>query len=195
MQAASVAVGGAIVIPAIPGTAPKARAQTLPWEHPVPEGKISDYFGTRGGKHKGIDIAAALGSAVVAPAAMTITSAGGMNGYGTLVTAVFDNRWEIRIGHCTWGSVNNLYAGQRFERGQQFACIGDEGDSTGPHAHVELLVDGGYIDPIILTEGGLGPDATPDTQPAPAPHQPVQPQNPIIDALNNFLAQHGIRLP
>jgi len=179
-------LAGTVVAPIVADTAPAAHAATqIAWQFPVEGGEISSGYGQRkGGFHGGIDVSGQLKSRVVAPAAMTIIWAGPKDGYGTLIRATFVNRpnWEIRVGHCTWESVNRLTPGMQFAGGEQFAELGNEGQSTGPHTHFELYIDGVRVDPSPILSGELGPDTMPD----PAIN-PVNPEQAIIDPLTDLI--------
>jgi murein DD-endopeptidase MepM/ murein hydrolase activator NlpD len=102
--------------------------------------------------HKGIDIAAPIGTPVMAAASGVVISAGWNNGgYGNLV----------KVRHFD-GSVT-LYAhnsrllvrrGQQVEQGQQIAEMGSTGYSTGPHLHFEVHHQGrGAVNPVALLPG------------------------------------------
>ena len=112
------------------------------------QGTLTSGFGWRWGRmHKGIDIAAPVGTPIVAAASGVVTYAGwNSGGYGNLV--------EIRHPD---GSVS-LYAhnnrvlvreGQRVQQGQQVAEMGSTGYSTGPHLHFEIHPSGqGAVNPM-----------------------------------------------
>lgn len=113
-------------------------------------GALTSGYGWRWGRmHKGIDIAADVGTPIVAAAAGVVTYASWNDGgYGNLV----------EITHVD-GSIT-LYAhndrilvseGQQVEQGEQVAEMGSTGFSTGPHLHFEVHPPGqGAIDPMAL---------------------------------------------
>ncbi|HWH00058.1 MAG TPA: M23 family metallopeptidase [Pilimelia sp.] len=114
------------------------------WQLPV-QGTTSSEFGPRWGRqHEGIDIAAATGTPVRAAADGVVRKASWYGGYGNAVI----------IDH--GGGVSTLYAhnssltvkpGERVRAGQLVAKVGSTGDSTGPHLHFEVEVDGKKVDP------------------------------------------------
>ena len=112
------------------------------------KGVLTSGYGWRWGRpHKGIDIAAPVGTPVIASAPGVVTTAGWNRwGYGNLV--------EIRHpdGSLTLYAHNNKIktrVGQSVSQGQQIAEMGSTGLSTGPHTHFELHSAGkGAINPM-----------------------------------------------
>ncbi|HZK24887.1 MAG TPA: M23 family metallopeptidase [Oscillospiraceae bacterium] len=110
------------------------------------KGYISSGYGPRWGKfHYGLDIAANTGTPLVAIAAGRITDSGWRQGYGYMVRIDHQNGWVSVYGHCS-----KLYVkgGQQVRRGQQIAAIGQTGNATGPHVHLEMLKKGKHHNPI-----------------------------------------------
>lgn len=94
--------------------------------------------------HTGIDIGAASGTNVLAANSGTVIKAGWNNSYGNV----------IMIDH--GGGIVTLYAhnskllvstGDVVARGQVIALVGSTGNSTGPHIHFEVRVNGEYENP------------------------------------------------
>ena len=116
---------------------------------PAPTARmISQYFGHNG--HKGLDIttSGALGKPIVAAAAGVVEIAGSTgNSYGQQVLINHGNGVKTRYAHCVTGSIR-VRAGQRVTAGQQIASIGSTGNSTGPHLHVEVIVNGAVTNPL-----------------------------------------------
>lgn len=114
------------------------------------KGVLTSGFGWRWGRpHRGIDIAAPVGTPVVAAAPGVVTTAGWNRwGYGNLV--------EIRHpdGSLTLYAHNHRLktrVGEAVSQGQQIADMGSTGRSTGPHTHFELHPPGkGAINPVPL---------------------------------------------
>lgn len=113
-------------------------------------GVLTSGYGMRWGRmHRGIDIAAPIGTPIFAAAAGVVTYAGwNKGGYGNLV--------EIRHpdGSITRYAHNNrilVRKGQKVEQSQQIAEMGSTGFSTGPHCHFEIHPPGrGAVDPIAF---------------------------------------------
>ncbi|VEH78693.1 peptidogycan hydrolase YocH [Bacillus licheniformis] len=68
------------------------------WIEPI-KGEITDQFGTRGGKHKGLDIAAPEGEAVAAAADGTISKSYQSDSYGQVIFIKHDNGYETVYAH------------------------------------------------------------------------------------------------
>ncbi|EGK10628.1 M24/M37 family peptidase [Desmospora sp. 8437] len=97
--------------------------------------------------HTGVDFGAPLGTPIHAAAAGKVIASRPMRGYGYIVV----------IDH--GGGISTLYAhvyaqdvkvsvGQSVSRGQVIALVGNNGWSTGPHLHFEVLKNGEHTDPM-----------------------------------------------
>jgi murein DD-endopeptidase MepM/ murein hydrolase activator NlpD len=95
--------------------------------------------------HKGIDIAAAWGTPVAAPADGVVKFAGYKGGYGKMV--VIDHGFGVvtKYGHTSEIFVRE---GDKIKRGSKIALVGNTGHSTGPHLHYEIQSDGLPVDPM-----------------------------------------------
>jgi murein DD-endopeptidase MepM/ murein hydrolase activator NlpD len=114
------------------------------------KGMLSSGYGWRWGRmHKGIDIAAPVGTPIVSVAAGTVVSAGWNDGgYGYLVEVEHGDGTVTRYAH------NNrilVKSGQPVAQGQQIAEMGSTGFSTGPHLHFEIHPRGsGAVNPMAF---------------------------------------------
>lgn len=109
-------------------------------------GGISSYFGYRWGKlHKGLDIAAAIGTPIYAAADGTVESASWDSGYGNLIKLSHGSGIETLYGHTSRMVVK---AGQKVKRGQLIGYVGSTGHSTGPHLHFEVRLNGTAVNPL-----------------------------------------------
>lgn len=114
------------------------------------QGTFTSGFGWRWGRmHRGIDIAAPIGTPIFAAATGEVIFAGwNSGGYGNLVKV------EHPDGSVTFYAHNNkilVRRGQQVKQGQQIAEMGSTGFSTGPHLHFEIRTDGkNAINPIAL---------------------------------------------
>jgi hypothetical protein len=114
-------------------------------------------FGYRWGVlHGGIDIANAIGTPIVAAADGVVVDVGPTAGYGAWVKLRHADGTVTLYGHVNTWLVNK---GDRVMAGDQIATIGNRGNSTGPHLHFEVLVNGtNRIDPVPwLAQRGLSP--------------------------------------
>lgn len=105
--------------------------------------RISPFTG-RPVMHNGIDIAAAPGSPVFAPADGIVSYVGYDPGYGHLVSIDHGYGVVTRFGH---NSRVFVAVGQKIKRWDVVAAVGNTGRSTGPHVHYEVRVNGIPIDP------------------------------------------------
>jgi len=99
--------------------------------------------------HAGIDIGASYGAPVSAAADGVVTSAGDASGYGTLVVISHGTRGGQDLS-TAYAHMSQLLVsvGQHVGRGQQVGAVGNEGNSTGPHLHFEVRLDGSPVDPL-----------------------------------------------
>ena len=109
-------------------------------------GPVTSGFGWRWGRmHEGIDIAVGSGTPVHAAQSGRVIVAGWMGGYGNLVVIDHGGGLSTAYGH------NNSFAvgsGQSVSQGQVIAYSGSTGNSTGPHVHFEVRVNGSPVDPL-----------------------------------------------
>jgi murein DD-endopeptidase MepM/ murein hydrolase activator NlpD len=109
-------------------------------------GRISSRYGIRNGRmHRGLDIAAATGTPVLAADGGTVVQAGWQGAYGNLVTIDHGNGFVTKYAHNSSISVSR---GQRVQKGQQIARVGSTGNSTGPHLHFEVIRNGQHTNPL-----------------------------------------------
>ncbi|WP_328967959.1 peptidoglycan DD-metalloendopeptidase family protein [Streptomyces sp. NBC_00239] len=126
------------------------------WGQPV-NAKYGTKFGVAGsmwasGHHTGLDFPAAIGTLIRAVAAGRVTMATGGGPYGN----------HVMINHGS--GLSSLYAhmssigtalGKSVARGDVIGRVGDTGNTTGPHLHLEARVNNRPVDPMqYLTAGG-----------------------------------------
>lgn len=95
--------------------------------------------------HEGIDIAAQLGTPILAPAAGIVKSVFQNSGYGLMVVIDHGDGVVTRYAHCDKALVRT---GQRVSRGEKIALVGRSGIATAPHLHYEVLLNGRPQDPL-----------------------------------------------
>lgn len=108
-------------------------------------------FTSKATMHAGLDIAAAPGSPIYAPADGVVSYAGYDQGYGKLVSIDHGYGVSTRFGHT---SQIYVQVGQKISKWDVIAAVGNTGRSTGPHLHYEVRINGTPVDPInfILDE-------------------------------------------
>jgi len=119
-------------------------AMALQW--PV-AGTFTSEFGMRWGVlHAGVDIAAPLGTPVVAARAGVVVAAHFDGGYGNKVVIDHGGGMQSLYAH---NQVNTVAVGDVVGKGDVVALLGSTGHSTGPHVHFEVLVGGVAVNPRI----------------------------------------------
>lgn len=89
--------------------------------------------------HKGIDLAAPIGTPIQATGDGTIATIGRHNGYGNMIKITHDKTYSTVYGHML-KFQKGLYKGSHVKRGQVIGYVGQTGLATGPHCHFELHV-------------------------------------------------------
>jgi murein DD-endopeptidase MepM/ murein hydrolase activator NlpD len=144
-------IGQILLIPT-PGPLPiVAAAAAGPSEFvwPVESRSISQRF--RSG-HGAIDIRTPTGSAVVAAAGGIVEFAGwNSQGYGYLVVIDHGNGYRTLYAH---NSSVQVRAGQEVDQAELIALSGSTGRSSGPHVHLEILLDYRPVNPCLYLPGG-----------------------------------------
>lgn len=107
---------------------------------------ISSYYGWRSsGWHSGVDFATAAGTDIYAWKDGTVTFAGWSGNYGYFIIVEHNDNTISRYAHCSKILVEE---GQTVVKGETIGLVGSTGRSTGPHLHLEILVDGVMQDPL-----------------------------------------------
>lgn len=111
------------------------------------EGNFTSGFGPRWGTfHKGIDIANAIGTPIVAVSDGEVIDAGPAGGFGNWVRLRHEDGTITVYGHM---ETIDVTVGQKVHAGQKIAGMGSRGFSTGSHLHFEVHPAGGdAIDPV-----------------------------------------------
>ena len=111
------------------------------------DGVVVSGFGIRWGRmHEGIDIGCAYGSANRAAASGTVIYSGWLGGYGNLVVIDHGNGLSTAYAHATTLLVG---VGQSVSQGETVSLVGSTGNSSGPHLHFEVRVNGQAVDPLL----------------------------------------------
>lgn len=111
-------------------------------------GTITSRFGAgsniRSSAHTGLDIATSRGTPFKAAAGGTVTFSGRKGSYGNMLVISHGNGVQTYYAHC-----NALYvsAGATVTQGQVIGEVGSTGNSTGPHLHLEVRVNGVAYNP------------------------------------------------
>jgi len=144
--------------PEIPDAASPDQALSVLFSYPVTEGVLYSPFGARRGggtrRHSGADISAPRGTPVQAAGAGEVIFAGfgyqGSAAWGRVVLIDHGQGWTTLYAHL---SVIEVAVGDRLEGGEQIGRIGQTGNATGPHLHIEVRENGHAQDPASLIPG------------------------------------------
>jgi len=141
---------------AIPGFAP--QKVSIPSLVPVDGVKLTSDYGMRWHpvlcgrrQHKGVDLAAPIGTPIHAAADGMVERADWFSGYGLYVAIEHGGEIETRYGHM---SRLNVAAGQIVHKGDIIGYVGTTGRSTGPHLHYEVRVAGEAVNPMPYLQSG-----------------------------------------
>jgi hypothetical protein len=123
-------------------------------------GTFTSGYGARWGVlHPGVDVAAPIGTPIYAVEDGTVIDAGPAAGFGMWVRVRGDDGTITVYGHINTALVS---VGQQVTAGDEIATVGNRGESTGPHCHFEVWLNGtNRIDPLpwLATRGiSLGPE-------------------------------------
>ena len=114
--------------------------------------RISSYFGPRpqptagaSTNHKGVDLAAPYGTAILASAAGKVTTSTYSKSAGNYIVIAHGSGMSTVYMHC---SALLVSVGQVVEQGQVIAKVGSTGYSTGNHLHFGVIKNGTYVNPM-----------------------------------------------
>ena len=99
--------------------------------------------------HTGVDWATPYGTPIFASGNGVVEVAGPEGGYGKYVKLKHNNGYETAYGHMS-AFAKGLEPGKRVRQGQVIGFVGSTGQSTGPHVHYEILVNGRFVDPMRI---------------------------------------------
>ena len=111
-------------------------------------GRITSRYGERSSlrrsTHTGLDIACTTGTDIKVVSNGTVTFSGKKGSYGNLIIVDHGNGVETWYGHCS-----KLYekVGNTVNAGDVIAAVGSTGNSTGPHLHFEIRINGECVNP------------------------------------------------
>lgn len=130
--------------------------------NPVPNGSFRSGFGMRrhpilgfARMHTGVDWAAPRGTPIIAVGNGTVEKAGwDSGGYGNQTIVRHANGYESSYNHQN-AIAKGVVAGSKVRQGQVIGWVGTTGESTGPHLHYEMIVNGTKVDPLrVRLPGG-----------------------------------------
>jgi murein DD-endopeptidase MepM/ murein hydrolase activator NlpD len=110
--------------------------------------RIHPIFKTRK-LHTGVDLAARTGTPIYAAGDGVISYYKWQSGYGNKVEIQHVNGYETAYGHMS-RYADGLGVGSQVRQGQIVGYVGSTGQSTGPHLHFEILINGNLVDPLSV---------------------------------------------
>jgi len=111
---------------------------------PTTDHTISGYA-FDGGVHPAIDIGGQIGNPVYATDSGVVVYAGWSDyGYGNLIAIDHGNGWQSAYAHLSSIGVS---CGQSVFQGGYIGALGSTGNSSGPHLHFELMINGAKVNP------------------------------------------------
>jgi biotin carboxyl carrier protein len=116
------------------------------------------YNGTPKSPHSGLDVAAAQGTPVHAPAAGIVTLAE-PDLYLTGGTVLLDHGHGVSSNFLHFSRID-VKVGQRVEKGEVLGLVGMTGRATGPHMHWGMNWFGVRVDPQLLLPPATPPAAS-----------------------------------
>ena len=113
--------------------------------------RVTSGFGPRrspGGigsrNHMGVDYAAPMGTPIPSQSSGRVVASGWLGGLGNAVIVESSRGIRHVYGH---NSRNYVRVGQTVGKGQILGAVGSTGNSTGPHVHYEVRINGRAVDP------------------------------------------------
>ncbi|MBD8067001.1 M23 family metallopeptidase [Devosia sp. PTR5] len=110
--------------------------------------RIHPIFHTRR-LHSGADLAAPSGTPIYAAGDGVIEWYKWQSGYGNKIEIKHVNGYETGYGHLS-RYVKGLGVGSKVRQGQLIGYVGSTGQSTGPHLHFEIKINGNFVDPLSV---------------------------------------------
>ena len=137
------------------GTGSNDNIESLPGEsgflRPI-SGRITSYYGYRVNPvtgqyklHKGIDYAGNYGDPIKASKSGVVEYSGWISGYGNTIILGHGNGVQTLYPHA---QTLNVSYGDTVSQGDVIATVGSTGNSTGPHLHFEIRINGEAVDPL-----------------------------------------------
>ncbi len=119
-------------------------------------GRLASRFGSRvhpifksRRMHTGVDLASRTGTPIYAAGDGVVEKAQWLSGYGKYIEIKHVNGFETGYGHQSQ-FAKGIKPGVRVKQGQVIGYVGSTGNSTGPHLHFEIKVNGRFVDPLSV---------------------------------------------
>lgn len=120
---------------------------------PINGARISSGYGMRNHPimgysrmHRGVDFAAPTGTPIFAAGDGKVEFVGRKNGYGNYLKLQHNDKYASAYAHIS-RFASGMAPGRKVKQGQIVAYVGSTGNSTGPHLHYEIMVNGDQVNP------------------------------------------------
>jgi murein DD-endopeptidase MepM/ murein hydrolase activator NlpD len=121
---------------------------------PINGARLSSGFGMRkhpikgfSAMHKGVDFGAPSGTPIFAAGDGVLEKVGWVNGYGRYILIRHNSTYKTAYAHMR-GWAKGIRRGAKVYQGQVIGYVGSSGNSTGPHLHYEILINGQQTNPL-----------------------------------------------
>lgn len=111
---------------------------------PLITSRFGESSGSRSTVHTGLDLATSLGTPIYPVAAGTVITATYNGSYGNMIAIDHGDGIQSWYAHC---NSLNVSVGQTVDTGTMIATVGSTGNSTGPHLHLEIRINGSPVNP------------------------------------------------
>lgn len=129
-------IGTRLVIPHKNQQVPQTFVGKAAFIWPLRHLDVSSEFGSRNGRHKGIDLRAPTGTSIYAAADGVVHFSGRQRGYGKVIILKHENNVQTFYAH---NNKNMVSKGQRIRQGELIARVGRTGNASGSHLHFEYV--------------------------------------------------------
>lgn len=123
---------------------------------PMNVARISSHFGNRKHPiqgytkmHRGVDFSAPIGTPIYSAGDGTVTEMGWKSGYGKFIQIKHSSTLSTAYAHAN-NFAKGLKLGSKIKQGQVIAYVGTTGNSTGPHLHYEVRINGKQVNPTSV---------------------------------------------
>lgn len=123
---------------------------------PMNVARISSQFGNRKHPiqgytkmHRGVDFSAPVGTPIYSAGDGIITEMGWKAGYGKFIQVKHSSTLSTAYAHAS-SFAKGVKPGSKIKQGQVIAYVGTTGNSTGPHLHYEVRINGKQVNPMSV---------------------------------------------
>ncbi len=143
-------IGETVIVPADAQVVEVGTITPPTFIKPISGGYLTSGFGPRWGTvHRGVDWGCSTGTSVMASCGGTVVQSGWNGSYGYCITISHGNGVQTRYAHLSKVLVSS---GEYVKQGEVIGRSGNTGNSTGPHLHFEVIVNGTRVNPFTYLD-------------------------------------------